>query len=211
MSEKTTKRKVVDWAGMEPHYRAGIKSLKELGAEYGVSDAAIVKHAKKEKWIRDLAGKINAKAEAKVSAAAVSASVSANRQVNENAVVEANAELIYKVRMSHRKDIARTRNLFSALMDELELETSNKELFESLGEMLDKSHTDESGKEHVDRLNQIYQKVISMAGRVDNAKKLTEILEKVVKLEREAFGIKDAQESSNPIDELLKKINQEVA
>lgn len=210
MEEKKT-RSAADWELIERHYRAGLLSLREIAKEGGVTEGAIRKRAKKDQWTRNLAAKIQQKADELVRNEVVRTASTQLTPADERQVVEINAQAVANVVISHKKDIARTRNLFSALMDELELETSNKELFESLGEMLDKSYTDENGKEHVDKLNQIYQKVISMSGRVDNAKKLTEILEKVVKLEREAFGIKDVQESSNPIDELLKKINQEVA
>ena len=35
-------RKIVDWDAIGVHYRAGIRSLKDIGAELGVSDAAII-------------------------------------------------------------------------------------------------------------------------------------------------------------------------
>lgn len=41
-------------ARVEPHYRAGIRSIKAIPAEFGVSRAAIDKHAKKHGWTRDL-------------------------------------------------------------------------------------------------------------------------------------------------------------
>lgn len=61
MSDKPEKV-AVDWEALEPHYRSGIRSLKELGKEFGCSDAAIVKHAKRNGWERDLSAKIKAKA-----------------------------------------------------------------------------------------------------------------------------------------------------
>lgn len=45
-------RKQIDWDAIEPHYRAGIRSLKDIGAEFEVSDAAIIKHAKRDGWVR---------------------------------------------------------------------------------------------------------------------------------------------------------------
>ena len=87
----STAQRVIDWDLVEPHYRAGIRSLADIGKEFLVSDAAIIKRAKRDGWARDLAAKIKAKAVAKVSAAAVSAEVSANQVVREQEVVEANA------------------------------------------------------------------------------------------------------------------------
>lgn len=91
---KKPARKAVDWAGLEPHYRAGVIPLATLGKEFGCSDAAIVKHARKEGWVRNLQAKVIAKAAAKVSAAQVSAEVSAKGKVTEKQVVEASAEVI---------------------------------------------------------------------------------------------------------------------
>lgn len=50
MSEK----KIIDWETLSVHYRAGVRSLKDMGLQFGVSDAAIIKKARKEGWTRDL-------------------------------------------------------------------------------------------------------------------------------------------------------------
>lgn len=181
-----TTRKPVDWDALEPHYRAGVRPLKDLGEEFGCSDAAIVKHAKKHGWTRDLAGKIKAKADAKVSAAAVSAEVSAQKAANEQAVVEANAEVQFQVRMRHRADIKRLRDLFDNLLQELVAETADPDLFNELGEML--RSEDDKGQ---DKRNDLYHKVIGRSARVEDAKKLTDLFEKLVRMERQAFGIDD--------------------
>jgi len=57
-----TEKRTIEWDLIEPHYRAGIRSLKDIGKEFGVSDAAIIKRAKRDGWVRDLAAKIQAKA-----------------------------------------------------------------------------------------------------------------------------------------------------
>ena len=166
-----------------------------MSEEHGVSRAAMDKHFAKAGIERDLTKRIQDKADALVAQAAVTQGVTPATTRIEKDVVDANADLQVHVRMGHRKDIGRARNLFSRLLDELELTTDNRALFEQLGEMLDGSAP---GKP--DKLNEIYRKVISMTGRVDSAKKLTEMLEKVVRLEREAFGIDKDQDTENPVD-----------
>ena len=42
----------LDWTAIEAHYRAGIRSLKHIGDEYGVSDAGIIKRARRDCWTR---------------------------------------------------------------------------------------------------------------------------------------------------------------
>jgi hypothetical protein len=208
MSDQKPAKPIIDWEAVELHYRAGIRSLKDMGAEYGVSDAGILKRAKRDGWTRNLKAKIQAKAEAKVSAAAVSAQVSEQKAANETQVIEANADLQYRIRLEHRSDIGRTRSLFRALLGEIEAETDHLALFQALGELLDTSGPDQTGTWRQDKLNDLYKKVISATGRIDGAKKLTEMLEKLVKLERQAFGIEDGESEKSGVEDLLKRIGE---
>lgn len=41
-----------DWEAIESAYRAGVMSLRDIGAQYGVSEGAIRKKAKKLDWVR---------------------------------------------------------------------------------------------------------------------------------------------------------------
>lgn len=124
----------VDWDAIEPHYRAGVRSLKDIGSEYGVSDAAIIKHARKFDWSRNLAGKIQAKADAKVSAATVSAEVRESKKLTEAARVEVESEVQARIRLSHRTDIQRSKRIANKLLEVLEgLKTTGKTLKEHSG------------------------------------------------------------------------------
>ena len=167
-------------------YRAGIRSLRDIGAEFGVSDVAIIKRAKRDEWTRDLKAKIQAKAEAKVSAAMVSTEVSALTKVAERQIVEANASKIADVQLAHRKDIQRKRSIVARLMDELEAQVGpeNAALLADLGDMM--RSPDDAGQ---DKLNDLYRKVISLPGRAKTAKTLAETLRITVDMERQAFGM----------------------
>ncbi len=180
------KKKLIDWEAVELHYRAGIRSLKDIGAEYGVSDAGIIKRAKRDGWERDLRAKIQAKAEAKVSASLVSAEVSAQTKASERQIVDANANKIADVRLAHRHDIHRNRAIVARLMDELETQVGpeNAALLADLGDML--RSPDESGQ---DKLNDLYRKIISLPERAKTAKTLAETLRIAVDMERQAFGM----------------------
>jgi hypothetical protein len=183
-------RKIIDWEALEFQYRAGIRSLRDIGGEFDVSDAAIIKRAKRDGWTRDLKAKIQAKAEAKVSAAMVSAEVSAQTKITERQVVEANAEAVARVRIAHRGDIHRARGLTVTLLAELEAQTGSLEALENLGDML--RAEDEKG---VDRMNDLYRKVISTPSRIDSLKKVSETLKNLIGLEREAYGMATASDS----------------
>lgn len=177
-----------DWERIELDYRAGVKSLREIAAEHGITEGAIRKRAKKpgEAWERDLAGRIQAKAEELVRKDAVRAEVRANQSASEKAVVDANAQAIADIRLSHRRDIRRARTLTNALLSELEQQTDPETLvmLAQLGEML--RNEDEKGQ---DRRNDLYQKVISLSERSKTLKTLAESLRSVVDMERTAFGM----------------------
>lgn len=205
MSEKFVKP-VIDWTLIEVDYRSGIKTVRQIAEERDVSHVAIGKRAKKHGWTRDLAAQIKAKAEAKVTRAAVTTEVTAQKLVTEQQVVEANAEMQYRIRMEIRGDITRLESLCRMLMTELESQCSEPGLFAQLGELLDDSGEDANGKYRKDMRNDLYNKVISMTGRVDNAKKLVEMFERLVKMKREAFGIEGGEKEITGVEAMLKRL-----
>lgn len=190
-------RKVIDWESVEIQYRAGIRSLKDIGREFDVSDAAIVKRAKRDGWTRDLKAKIHAKAESKVSESLVSAEVSARTRVREREVIEANANAVASVRLAHRRDIQRARSITMSLLEELEGQTGAEavDLLSKLGDMM--RSDDDKGQ---DKLNDLYHKIISLPGRARTMKDLGESLRVLVGLERQAFGLDDKDNA--PVDAL---------
>lgn len=189
-------RKQVDWEGVERDYSAGILSLRELAEKYGVSHQAIDKRAKKNDWPRNLSAKISAQAEKLVDRLAVDGLVD-SKKATEKEIVQANAQAIVDIKLSHRTDIARGRKLVAALFDELEETTTNKELFEQLGEIMRREN--DHGQ---DKLNDIYQKVISMPQRIDGVKKLSEALRVLIDKERQAFDIQDKTTEQKPIQQM---------
>lgn len=178
-----------DWERIEADYRAGILSVREIAASQGISHVAISKRAKRDGWDRDLAKRIQAKAEALVTTRTVTSEVTNEQAVTDRVIVEGNAEVIANIRLAHRSDIARSRRLAMSLLGELESVTENRELFEQLGEML--RSPDERGN---DKRNDLYQKVISSTGRVSSMKQLSETLKTLIGLEREAYGITGAHD-----------------
>ena len=211
MSDKqTTPKPPIDWVSIEMDYRAGVKTLRQMADEHGITHGSINKRAKRDDWSRDLVAKIKAKLEDKVSRAAVSNEASTARLVTETQVIEANADLQYRIIMAHRTDIGRARSLFRSLLGEIEAETDGLELFKSLGELLDTSGPDHTGSWRKDKLNEIYTKVIGSGGRIDSAKKLTEMLEKLVKMERQVFGIEDGEAEKAAADTLLKSLGAKI-
>jgi hypothetical protein len=181
-----------DWERIEADFRAGILSLREIAAPFNITHTAIRKRAEREGWTRDLTAKIRAKAEALVSKDAVSSAVS---KVSEKEIVEANAEVVANVDRRHKSTAKKTQALIEALITEIESITESPDLFNELGEMLDKTKTTDSGRVIEDKLNKLYRSVISMEGRVDSVKKLVDAFDKLAKFERGAYRLEDGPPS----------------
>lgn len=192
--------KPVDWEAIEREYRAGVKPLRLLGEQYGISHTAIQKKAKREEWKRDLSHKVKQREDELVARAMVAKGATAETLVTEKRLVEGLATAKSTVRLSHQKHIARTLNIFQVMLGELEV-TSNPEgqgLIEALSDALSEpdGETADEQKKRRESNRRLLDKVLDLPGRVDTMKKLTETLERLVKIEREAFGIK----TDDPVD-----------
>ncbi|RZL90871.1 MAG: hypothetical protein EOP82_14350, partial [Variovorax sp.] len=114
--------RATDWETIELDYRAGIKTLRQMAEEHSLTEGAIRKRAKRDDWTRDLSERIQAKAEALVRKDAVRNEVRTESRITEKELIEANAQALVHVRLSHRRDIHRSRSLLMRLMDDLELQ-----------------------------------------------------------------------------------------
>ncbi|AEF89692.1 hypothetical protein DelCs14_2680 [Delftia sp. Cs1-4] len=176
-----------DWERIELDYRAGIKTLRQIADENGITHGAINKRAKRDGWERDLSQKIQAKADALVSRAAVSSQVSADTKVRERAVIDGNAQAVADVRLGHRKDARRVRELTNRLMDELEQQTDPATLAKL--QELAAAVVAPGEKPGRDRYGELLDAVISLPERSKTLKVLAESLRIVVDMERTAFGM----------------------
>ncbi|MGM7948244.1 hypothetical protein [Yersinia enterocolitica] len=175
-----------DWEAIESAYRAGLMSIREIASQHGITHGAINKRAKRDDWERDLKAKIKAKADALVSKREVSTQVSTEKALSERILIEANAEVIANVRMEHRGDIRRAREITNALFDELGAECADIESLRKLGELM--LQPDENGR---DRLNEVYQSIIALPERVKAVKALSDAMKNLIGLERQAYDIGD--------------------
>jgi transposase-like protein len=202
MSKDAKQKPEIDWIAIEREYRAGIKSVRALASEFGVTEGAIRKRARKDDWQRDLAPKIRAKADDLVRTATVRSVVRTENAISERVLVEVNAQVQTDIILSHRKDIQRARKVTMSLLSELEHQTDNLDLYDQLAELL--LAPDEKG---VDKRNELFNKVISLSGRSSTMKTLADSLKSLIALEREAFGVDQKENGSeNGVEAVLKRI-----
>ena len=185
--------KDVDKEALQAQFEAGTLSLRELSRKFGLDPkkghVQIKRLADKEGWTQNLGAKIQAKAEAKLAKQALPVEKREAPRIADKLIIEANAEAIMQVRMRHRTDISKGMALTLKLMEELEHHTDNQELLEQLGQIM--YAPDKIGK---DRLNEIYLAVISLPERMKSNKALSETIKNYIALEREAYGIKEAEQ-----------------
>ena len=194
----TVDKKVIDWEAIELKYRAGVLTLRDIASEHGITHGAINKRAARDGWSRDLGAKIRAKAEEIVSKAAVSNSVTKEQRSSQQAVIDANAEVIVQRVMAHRSSLTNAHRVYEKQLQELELMGDNVEAMQKFGEMM--YNPDEKGQ---DKRLEAYLRTISFGSRVTAFKTLTDALKSLVPLEREVFGIVDRHSTGNTLEAAL--------
>lgn len=193
-----TEKQAPDWELIETLYRAGILSVREIGAAQGVSHTAIQKKAKAGSWERDLKAKIKAKADALVAKAEVAKQVAIERVATEQGIVEGNAQVVADIRMAHRKDISRSRRLAIKLLDELEGMTDERAtLHELIAQLKDGEDADTA-------MLDLATKMMSLPNRTKIMKEIAESLRVLIALERQAYSIDDTTAEESYEDRLAR-------
>lgn len=180
-----TKRVTADWERIEADFRVGIKTLREIAGEHGITEGAIRKKAKQNGWERDLAEKVRAKAEELVRKSEVRKAVRKN-SATEKETVDVNATSTANVAIRHREDLVALRDAAMAMLAELMANGEHSDMLKKLADML--ANTTES---ETDR-NQAYKMLATAAGvqsRIGSMKALAETITKLVDAERVAWKL----------------------
>lgn len=197
-----TAKPVPDWELIESLYRAGVLSVREIAASHGTSHTAINKRAKAHGWERDLKAKIKARADALVSKAEVSKKVSTETLATEKAIVEGNAQVVADIRMSHRRDISRSRRLCIKLLEELEGATDERATIQEIIAQL------KDGEDADTAMLDLASKMMSLPNRTKIMKEIAEALRVLIALERQAYGIDDATAEESYEDRLARLMRE---
>ena len=178
------RRPAVDWEAVELEYRAGTRSTRDIGKEYGCSHTAIQKKADQEGWTRDLSAKIKAAADAKVAKAEVAKIVSVETKAAERQIIEANATAIAEAVLNQRADVKRARATVQKLWALVDIELDQPEELKRLGAIM--AAPDENGN---DKLNDMYFAAIGLPQQVKNVKLLADAIKVLIELERKVLRI----------------------
>lgn len=108
---------VRDWDAIEREFRAGIKTLREIGAEFGLSHAAVKQRADKFGWVRNLDAKIKAKTDELVSKKTLPTQLD---KITEAELIQSKAEQQAEVLLVERADIKRLAGMCEKFEIELD-------------------------------------------------------------------------------------------
>lgn len=192
MSEKRQSRRNVDWEAVERDYRAGSKTLRQIGEEHGCSHVAVKKRAEREGWTRDLSVRIKEAADAKVTKAEVTKEVTKESAISERQTIESNAQMLADIVLNQRTNVKRAMAVVVSLWNEIEATGDYTEEFKRVGELM--RSEDEFGQ---DRLNDMYVAAIGMPQRVKNVKLLADALKVLIELQRKILKLDDEKSQGN--------------
>jgi hypothetical protein len=201
----TKEKRAIDWKRIELDYRAGIRTLRAIAEEHGITHGAINKRAKAEGWPRDLSEKIKSAAQDKVSKALVSRVVSKEALVTERQVVEANAEIIAQADLINRKDVLLALNVSRSQLEEVATlcEPDLRGRLIALGEACEIKDTDRP-----DKANELYRYIISLAGRVKLSKEIAAAHGVYIPMQRKILKLdEEGDKSQSNLDALIARIN----
>lgn len=200
-SAKSDQLVPVPWARIEPHFKAGIRSVAAISKEFGVSRAAIYKHAEKQDppWTRSLAHDIHAAADRIVDAVTatvnparvtgqVTAATPAQAKIRDTAIVNAGAQMVADLRLEHRARIRQLRKIISTQLDALTATCETPEVF---GVIFDALDSDEALPR--DLMARMAEVVGNLPTQVRVTQGLTDCLARCILLEREAYGLNTSE------------------
>lgn len=198
-----TEKKFVDWELIERDYRAGLKTIRQIGEEHGVSHTAIQKRAKKDEWTRDIAERVQQRARDLVAKKEVSKQVATERKLTDMETVREYSEVVSRVDLRQREDVQMALDNALGMLREL-VALANPNFRATLEWMAE--NFDETSPTFKDRANETYRYIIDMMGRVKMAKDLAAVHGVYVPMQRKMYRLDDDDAKKSTVDDLLEAI-----
>lgn len=197
-----------DWAAIHYAYRAGLLSLRSIGATHGVTAAGILKRAKREGWQRDLAPAIRVAANVQLQRQAVNTGNTLGH-APERRIIAENAQMQVDVVVSHRRRVAQAMGILRQLVEELSVQTANIDALRNFAAVAAEVKAGMRDAQSGIRVPEVatcgqetrfaqahgaFLAAISLYSRAQVLHRLADSLRTLVAIEREAFGISDRHE-----------------
>lgn len=112
-----TTRANIDWEAIQSEYKAGQLSVREIGRQNNISYQAILKHAKRRGWKRDLTNDVQKEIQQKL--ITQNAGVT-DPHAKDADIIDQASDRTIKVINAHRVDLGRLFNIIATLLTELE-------------------------------------------------------------------------------------------
>ena len=109
------KMKQVDWEKVEMEYRAGQLSVRAIAHEYGITEGAVRKRAKRDNWERNLAERVLSRVRDKLERS--TQQVRSLKDIPEEKIVEAAATRSLEIIDIHRKAAVQQREIVERLLE----------------------------------------------------------------------------------------------
>lgn len=197
----------VNWAKVEPEWKAGITPIAELERRFKVSRAAIRKHFKKLGIERNVAADIQHAAATTVQRSIAAAGGeppegaelpdAGTEGASDAETVGVNARVQAQAILRHRRDLKRAQRVAGLLLVELEAQTDGVEVFARLDKLVKAAaKAGNANMQAVKEAQAAYLKAASYAGRLESLRRLSEAMKVLTELERRVLGIAD----DTPVD-----------
>ena len=205
-----TKDRQIDWERIEIDYRAGILTLREIADQQKVSHVAIMKRAKRDRWVRDLNAKIQARAQELVTKEQLPPQVTKISLETEKETIEANAKVISDVIRSHRSGLIKLQKVCDDLTAELVEQSISKEQLQQIAELAALVETQDGDKPDQAEINdklKAFKKMLGLGNRAETFKKLVEAKTRLITLERTAFDLDKGAGKNQSLGEFLESLS----
>ncbi len=184
------KIKKIDWEAIKREYRAGQLSICEIARQFGCSDTAVRKHAKKFGWKRDLTVKVRERVRDKLVRGEVRDPTRAREDIQQPdqqtdaEIVEAMATRGAEVRLIHRRDVRAALEMVRILLAQLaQCAGSRTAIEKEIGK-------ETQGDSNPKRRNAML-KAVSISTHAGVLRDLSTALKYLIPLERQAHDLDD--------------------
>lgn len=182
-----------DWESIWTDYRAGVMSIRDVAKKHGIDHAYLIRKAKQNNVKRDLSYKIKQATKAKL-AETPSHQKSPNEitkavsKVDEDATVEQQSDALVQIVQTQRGDIKAANNIVRVLASQLQ------EANAKVGEIEEDIHRETKDDASTKRRSNMLS-AVSLPSRSMTAKNLSIAMRNLITLERQAYGLNDADDS----------------